>query len=174
MTKYYLGFFHNKTNVAPFARLIEWVERRSSSHCEIIAVDDYDIKNAVCYGSVWPKSRSISLTEMKLKYETQIFIPLNLAVTDQQARIILESLMNKPYSLTQNIIIGIKILCEGLSGFLSGVKLNLSRCLNCTELAGIFMQEACNYRFSQSVEALSLTEVESIGLKNLIIDEVVS
>jgi hypothetical protein len=44
---------------------------------------------------------------------------------------------------------------------------NLSKALICTELAGIFMQEACQYKFEESPELLSVEQTRQIALKNL-------
>jgi len=105
---------------------------------------------------------------MKKHYKIERLVPLRIMLPDSSCEIILDGLCGKPYSFVQLILAGIKILAKGSVSWLSTVKPNLSKYLICTELAGIFMQEACGYRFEKSPELLSLEEIETIALKNLL------
>lgn len=171
MTEYYLAFFQNKTRYNPFARIIEFVEKRETSHVEVVKVIDYKIDEAITWGSIFPKSRKMSLIEFKKHYKAERMIPLRVKYPDSSCDLILDTLCGKPYSFTQVILTGIKILAKGSATKLNLVKPNLSKFLICTELAGIFMQEACGYRFDKSPEVLSLDEIEKIALSNLLKDD---
>jgi hypothetical protein len=171
MTEYYIAFVQNKNRFNPFARLIEIVEKRETSHVEIVKVTDYKTDEAIAWGSVFPKSRKISLIELKKHYKVERMVPLKTKYPDSSCELILDSLCGKPYSFTQVILTGIKILTKGSLSKLNLVKPNLSKYLICTELAGIFMQEACGYRFDKSPEFLSLDEIEKIALSNLLKDD---
>lgn len=170
MTEYYLAFFENRNQFNPFAKIIELVEKRTTSHVEIVKVVDYKIDEAITWGSIFPRSRKMSLLEFKKHYKAERMIPLITKLPDSSCDLILDSLCDKPYSITQIILTGIKILAKGTAARLNLVKPNLSKYLICTELAGIFMQEACEYRFEQSPETLTLTEIEKIALSNLLKD----
>jgi len=165
MTQYYLCFFKNKNPLYFFARIIEWVDKTNYSHCEIVKVVDDNWGEAISYGSVFPKSRKIKLSVFKKKYELKKAIPL--VVKTEHAESVLEVLLGKPYSVAQIILAGLKILTKGYFKSLSRVKLNLSKSLICTELVGIFMQEACGLRFDISPEVLSLNDCEQIALSGL-------
>lgn len=172
MTEYYLAFFQNKNRFNPFARIIEFVERRQTSHVEIVKCVDGDFELSDTWGSIFPKSRKMKLADFKLHYKVERFVPLHTKLTEAECDVILDSLCHKPYSFAQIILIGLKILGRGSLVWIDGVKPNLSKYLICTELAGIFLQEACQYKFAQSPECLSLRDIEFIALKNLPIDEV--
>lgn len=171
MTEYYLAFFQNKNRLNPFARIIELVEKRQTSHVEVVKITEYKTDEAIIWGSIFPKSRKISLLEFKKHYKVERMIPLKVIYPDSSCDLILDSLCGKRYSFMQVILTGIKILAKGSVSKLSFVKPNLSKYLICTELAGIFMQEACSYRFEQSPEILSLDEIEKIALKHLLKDD---
>lgn len=171
MIKYYVGFFQNKNRCNPFARSIEWAEKTNYSHVEILAVADDNIDEAWCYGSVFPKSRSTPLSKMKEHYELKLIIPLTLKVSPEKADAILEQMMGEIYSFGQIFIIGFKILFHKSIGWLNTSKLNLSKFLICTEVAGLFMQEACSYDIGVSAETLTLGEVKEIALMGLLKDE---
>ncbi len=165
MTEYYLCFFKNKNPYYIFARIIEWVDKADFSHVEVVKVENGDWQNAVSYGSIFRKSRKIQLKELKKHYEIKDAVILN--VVTENPTVILESLMNKPYSFAQILLIGIMLLTKSAISWLPNIKLNLSKELVCTELAGIFMQEACHIKFSTSPEMLSVEETRQIALKNL-------
>ena len=170
MTNYYVGFYKNKNPYYIFARIIEWAQSTPYSHCEIIEVIDDDWASAVTFGSVFPKSRELPLSEMKKHYDLLYIIPLmNCSEYSPQ---ILKALMNKNYSFGQILLVGINILTKGLLSCLPYVKLNLSKYLICTELVGVFMQESCNYRFDKSPEMLHGFDVEQIALAHILKDEV--
>lgn len=171
MTEYYLAFFQNKMRWNPFARIIELVEKRETSHVEIVKVIDCKVNEGITWGSIFPKSRKMSLLEFKKHYKCDRMIPLRVKYPDSSCDLILDSLCDKPYSFFQVILTGIKILAKGSVSKLNLVKPNLSKYLICTELAGIFMQEVCSYRFEQSPELLSLDEIEEIALKHLLKDD---
>jgi hypothetical protein len=162
VNNYYLCFFKNKNPLYIFARIIEWVDHTDYSHVEIVKVIDDNWDDAVSCGSVFPKSRRIKLNELKKHYELKKAIPLITKVENPES--VLDVLMDKPYSFVQIIITGFKILTKGAFAKLSYVKVNLSQMLICTELAGIFMQEACSLRFSISPETMSLDDCEAIAL----------
>lgn len=171
MTEFYLAFFQNKNRFNPFAKIIEVVEKRETSHVEIVMITDYKVDEGVTWGSIFPKSRKMSLLEFKKHYKAERMIPLITKLPDSSCEAILDSLCDKPYSFIQVILAGIKILAKGTAAELNLVKPNLSKYLICTELAGIFMQEACGYRFDESPELLTLNDIERIALKNLLKDE---
>lgn len=165
MTNYYLCFFKNKNPLYIFARIIEWVDNTNYSHVEIVKVVNDNWGDAISCGSIFPKSRRIKLSEFKNHYELKKAIPL--IVKSENPEKILDVLIGKPYSFVQIFVTGIKILTKGAFSKLSHVNINLSQMLICTELAGIFMQEACGLRFSISPETLTLDECESISLSAL-------
>lgn len=169
MTQYYLAFYHRKNPFYFFARIIEWVDDTKESHVEILRVENGDFENAMTYGSVFPKSRKAFLKDEKKLYNLTKCIPLIVKCENPDA--VLESLLGKPYSFAQIFLAGLKILLKGSISCLPYLKLNLSKELICTEFAGLFVQEACQYRFDVSPELLSITEVEQIGLNNLLRDE---
>lgn len=167
MIRYYAAFFQNRNKLNPFAWAIRLVEKRPSSHIEILEVVDNDLQNANCYGSVFPKSRSIKFHEMNKGYELMSMIPLDLKVPLDVAYTILQSNLGKPYSLGQILLIGLKIVFLAQSKWFSDIKLNLSKYQVCTEFAGIFMRDACNYELPCSPEMMSLDECEVLAYSNL-------
>lgn len=168
MKQYYLAMCSRKNPLFVVARAIEMVEDYHSSHCEIVCCDYEDFSNGVSYGSVFPKSRKISVKELKELYEVKIFIPLraNKEIADD----FLDKNMGITYSFGQILLAGIKILAKGSISWLSYVKPNLSKYLICTELAGNFMKDVCGYQFDVSSELLTMRETEQIALKNLLKD----
>ena len=156
MTEYYLAFFQNKNRFNPCAKAIEIAENRATSHVEIVRVEDYKTDDAWSWGSIFPKSRKISLKEFKKHYTCERMIPLRVRLPDASCESVLNSLINKPYSFFQIMLIGIKILAKGGFWQLNLAKPNLSKYLICTELAGIFMQEACGYEFDVSPDRKSV------------------
>lgn len=170
MTNYYAVFFKNKNPFYVFARLIEWVDGTDFSHCEIVKVVDDNWAEAICYGSVFPESRSILLKEMVEHYEIKVIVPLLVKVKNPD--VILTALMNRSYSLVQILLIGIKILTGSSISWLPYVKVNLSKILICTEAVSLFMQEACQYKFEESPEMLSVEETLKIAMYNLPKNEV--
>ncbi len=164
MTKYYLVFLKNIKPWQPLARLIEIVEGKDYSHCEIMKVVDDDFDNAEFLGAQLPKSRVCSKKEIEEKYKIKYVVPLIKKVDDKKAEAIFNSLKDIDYSLVQLALIGLKILTKGVFAWLNGIKLNLTKYVVCTEVCGIFMQEACQYRFSISPEMLSLDEIEDIAV----------
>ena len=169
MNQYYLCFYKNKNPLYIFARIIEWVDKTDYSHVEIVKVVNDNWDEAVSYGSVFPESRNINLKDIKRHYQLKKAIPLVVKVENPE--LVLNVLMGKPYSFGQIFLAGLRILTKGAFAKLSYVKLNLSKMLICTELCGIFMQEACGYRFETSPEVLSLDECEQIALKNMLKDD---
>jgi hypothetical protein len=165
MTKYYSVFFKNKNPYYIFARLIEWVDGTDFSHVEIVKVVDDNWKDADSYGSVFSRSRKIKLSELKKHYEIKDAVELAVCVEKPDA--ILESLMGKLYSFLQILLTGVNLITKASISWLPYVKVNLSKALICTELAGIFMQEACQYKFQESPELLSVEQTRQIALKNL-------
>lgn len=169
MIKWYVLRLRRKNPLYIFARLIELVEGIDWSHCEIAYVENDDFENAICYGSTFPKSRKTTMKELKEQYEVKLAIPLIVKVDSPDA--VCNALMGKTYSFGQILLTGFKIILKGSVSWLPYVKPNLSKFLICTEFCGLFMQEACGYRFEQSPELLTLQEVEEIALKNFIKDE---
>lgn len=166
MKEYYVAFFKNKNRFNPCSRLIEFVENIPYSHCEIVVIEDDKIDLACSYGSIFPASRKTSLENMTKHYEIERLLQLKTDIPDSRCDLLLRCLCNKPYSFLQIILAGIKVIAKGSISWLPGVKPNLSKYLICTEFAGIFMQEACGYRFEQSPELLTLGEVEHIAMNS--------
>ena len=167
MISYYIGFFQNRNRLYPFARLLEWAEGNNFSHVEIIEIVNNDLNTADCYGSVFPKSRSIKYYEMNKHYELMRLTPLKLNVPLDQAYTILQKNLNKPYSFGQIFVIGCKILFFAQWKWFSGIKLNLSKYQVCTEFAGIFMQDACGYDLPCSPDMMSLDDCADVANANL-------
>ena len=165
MTEFYLVFFKNKNPWYVFARIIELVDRTDYSHVEVVKVVDNNWKDAICYGSIFPKSRKIKLSELKKHYEIKDTIQLSVVI--ENPTVVLDSLMNKYYSFVQILLTGIKLLTGSAISWLPYVKVNLSKYLICTELGGIFMQEACQYKFETSPEVLSVSETRHIAISYL-------
>jgi len=170
MREYYVAFYQNKNRLNPFSRIIETVENLPHSHVEIVNSIDGSFENSFSWGSTFPKSRKVELSLMKKHYYVERLVPLRTNIPDLSSELILMSLCDKPYSFLQVILSGIKVLTKGSLAWLGLVKPNLSKSLICTEMVGLFMQEACGYRFEQSPELLTLREVELIALKNLIVE----
>ena len=168
MNEYYLAFYQNKNRYNPFSRIIEYVEKRPHSHVEIVNSFNGSFEDSHSWGSTFPKSRKIPLSEMKKHYYIERLVPLRTVIPDSSCDAILDGLCGNPYSFLQVILTGIKIIAKGSVSWIKTAKPNLSKYLICTELAGIFMQEACGYRYEISPECLSLEEIELIALKNLL------
>ena len=149
------------------ARVIMWFEDREDSHCEILRVENGDLENSKSYGSVFYKSRIASYQQMKRQYECKKVIPLMVTNIDNADKL-LGSMIGKPYSLVQLIVIAAKIVLGSGFKWLGKVNLNLSKYLICTELCGVFMRDAGDYRLSSSPDLLELDEVEHIALARLV------
>ena len=164
--KYYLACLKNKDPNAIVARAIMKEENLPFNHVEIIA--EYDEFCSIYFGAVHPVSRWASESLIKQKYEIIEKIPLKITLPEEEAFKFLMSLIGKPYSQMQLIIIYMKIHFNKIFGWLPYVKLNLDAALICTELAGIFMQKVCEYKIDISTETLRLKEVVDIAKKALI------
>lgn len=167
MVKYYLCGFKNMRPLYIFADVLEIAENIDWSHVEVVRVVNNEWSEATTYGSIFPKSRSMPLAKMLEYYEMKFAIPLVVRVSDDEARIILIDLMGKRYSLAQIVFAGLRILTGFSVSWLNTAKPNLSKFLICTELVGIFMQEACQYRFETSPELLTLKETKQIAIDGL-------
>jgi len=163
MVKYYLGYFQNKNKLNPCAWSIRIGENRDTSHVEVLRVECGDWDNAVSFGSVFRKSRKIGLQEIKVHYELKKIIPLYIKIPVAGSDELLINLLDKYYSFVQILLAGTRIVLGAGNPWLDKAKPNLSKHLICTELAGIFMQEACQYRFETSPELLTLAETEEIA-----------
>jgi hypothetical protein len=172
MIKFYAVFFKNMNPFYIFADAIEIAEGIDFSHVEIVRVINDDWENAVTFGSIFPKSRKLMLSEMTKHYKIKMVVPLRISVSVEQADIILESLVGKPYSLVQIAVIGLKLVLECFKLMLPFKKVNLTKHLICTEYVGIFMQEACGYRFETAPDLLSVEETLQIAIYNLPKNEV--
>lgn len=166
--KYYLGFFKNKNLLNPCAWSIRIAEDKKWSHVEVIEVYDDDMHSATCYGSVFPKSRSIKLKEMLKHYELMKLIPINCKVPPDVAYTILQENLNKPYSFGQILFIGMKIVFFAQWKWFSRIKLNLSKFSVCTEFAGVFMRDACGYELPCSPDMLCLDDCEDLAAEYLV------
>jgi hypothetical protein len=153
MTQYFLICLRNKDPKKIFATAIRDVEGVEFNHVEILKV--YDTGEEISFGAVSPMSRWCTLEELQQKYEIVDKIPLKLAVTDAAATILLASAMGKPYSQLQIVLICAKLLFQRAINWLPYVKLNLDHFLICTELAGNFMDSACNYFNPQRMRSYS-------------------
>jgi hypothetical protein len=165
MTRYYCVFFKNKNPYYIFARIIEFVDGTNFSHTEVVRVVDDNWRDAYSYGSVFRFSRRIKLSELKKHYEIKDAVELAVCVERPDA--ILESMMGKMYSFFKIFLTGLNLITKSSIFWLPYLKVNLSKSLICTELAGMFMQEACQYKFSESPELLSVEQTRQIALKNL-------
>lgn len=167
MVKYYVCGFKNMRPYYIFADILEFAEKLDWSHVEIVRVVNDKWSEATTFGSIFPKSRSMPLSEMLEHYEMKFVIPLLVKVEIPKADKILVELMNKRYSLAQIVFAGLRILTGFSVSWLNTTKPNLSKFLICTELVGIFMQEACQYRFETSPELLTLRETKQIAIDGL-------
>lgn len=170
MIQYYAVFFKNMNPLYFFADAIEIAEGVDYSHVEIVKVTDGDWSTADSYGSVFKKSRKIPLAKILKGYQVKYVVPLRTNIENPEA--VLNSLMGKPYSFVQISIIAVKLVLKSLYVMLPYTKVNMTKNLICTELAGIFMQEACGYRFETSPEVLSVEETRLIAISNLPRNEV--
>ena len=167
MITYSLICLKNKDPKKIFARLIREVCGLDFNHVEILKETDIGpIKVSISYGAVSPVSRRIGLTELLDHYEIIHKIPLKVSVSTQEADLILNKLLNKPYSIMQLVIILAKMYLTKYFKWLSGIKLNLDLDLICTELVGDFERDACKYSMPESTETLTLTDVLDIALKS--------
>jgi hypothetical protein len=136
---------------------------RNDSHCEILRVENDNLRDSWSIGSVWPKSRAIKFNKILETYECTKIIPLK--IKDQnKADSILTSLQRKLYSFLQLIVIAIKIIVGSGIKSLKHINLNLSKYLICTELCGVFMRDAGEYQLTASPDMLDLDEIENISL----------
>jgi hypothetical protein len=173
MSDYYLVCLKNRDPNKILAKAIRDIEGIEFNHVEILKVYDTNevvSYGAVSYGAVSPMSRWCTLDELNKHYEIIEKIPLKLAVTDATATILLASAMGKPYSQLQIVLICAKLLFQKAINWLPYVKLNLDHFLICTELAGNFMDSACNYKIDISTETLTLKECVAIAKKALLTD----
>jgi hypothetical protein len=168
MSDYYLVCLRNRDPKKILAKAIREVEGAEFNHVEILKV--YDTSEVISFGAVSPMSRWCTLEELNKNYEIIEKIPLKLAVTDATATILLASAMGKPYSQLQIVLICAKLLFQRAINWLPYVKLNLDHFLICTELAGNFMRDACNYKIDISTETLTLKECVAIAKKALLTD----
>lgn len=165
--KYYLAFYRPKSKLMFLAWVIMWFEKRDSSHCEILRVENDDMDNAKSYGSIWPKSKVRSWQRMKEVYHCTKVIPLVIS-NKENADKLLGSMIGKYYSLVQLVVIALKILLGSVFKCLGRVRLNMSKFLICTELCGVFMRDAGDYKLTSSPDLLELDEVEDIALARLV------
>jgi hypothetical protein len=168
MTKYYLAMLKNPKPFYIFADILEIAEGNEWSHVEVVKVVDRNWDEAISYGSVFPKSRSVKFRELQQHYVLYGLIPLVHKIPEAGCDHLLESLTGKIYSFGQIVLIALRILTGFSVMWLNKAKPNLSKNLICTELVGIFMQEACQYRFEISPEMLSLNETKQIAIDNLL------
>jgi hypothetical protein len=170
MVKYYVAGFKNMRPLYIFADILEIAEGIDWSHVEIIRVENGRWDYATTYGSIFPKSRGIPLWKFQEHYEMKWIMPLSVKVDYDKADAILKGLMNKNYSMVQIFLAAFRILFGFSVMWLNKAKPNLSKFLICTELVGIFMQEACQYRFETSPELLTLNETRDIAAAGLLQD----
>ena len=164
--KYFLAFYQQKNPWLFISRIIMFLEKRDTSHCEILEVTNNDLENGLSYGSVWPKSRVKPYREMKKHYTCKRVIPLKVT-NDSNAHNYLKSLIGIDFSFLQIVAIGIKIIFGSFIKLLAKTQINLSKYLICTEYCGIFMHNICGYELTSSPDMLELDEIEDIALKNL-------
>lgn len=166
--KYYVLFLRQRSKHNIFARAIQLVMNNEANHVEILEwPDGTPLNEATSFGAVSPKSRAIKFKDLCGHYYIERWIELETDISPASCHLILQSLTGKYYSPAQILVIMMKLVFGKLLSFLPYVKLNLTKYLICTELVGVFMQEACSYRFEQSCEALTINEVEQIALQNL-------
>ena len=170
MKSFHVVFFRQRSKHNLFARSIQLVMNKNWNHVEIVVCEPYQLpinNDALSFGAIAPKSRKAKMSEVSEHYFFEKAIQLHTTVSDDAAMAILEHLLNKNYSFSQILLISMKILCGGLISWLPYVKLNLEKYLICTELVGVFMQEACSIRFEASPEMLTINDVEELAMKNI-------
>jgi len=166
MMNYYLLCLRNKDPKKIFAKLIADTSGLDWNHVEILReTSSLDIPD-YSFGAVSPLSRKIPLESLLEHYNIVHKIPLHIKIPEQEADIILEKLLGKPYSILQLGIIIAKMYLTKYLSWLPFVKLNLDQALICTELAGDFMQDACHYTMPISTETLGLKETMDLAVAN--------
>ena len=140
-TKWY-GFFDD---------LLIIVERIDFSHVAL-EIDGY------VYESVWPMSRRIKKEEWLKKYQIIREYDSNMPYNLENAYInyIEESLLDKPYSAMQIIVIGLGMINKSIDVFFRKKELNNKKYLICTELV-------C--RVLSKMYSVSIEDVETMGLR---------
>ena len=161
MYTYYINFLRNKNEANIFAYLIRAAENTPYNHVEISC----ELLGAPTefFSSVMPVSRMASKESIEAHYTIikRRKLKLKPNVTDQEALDYLHSLLGRKYSLSQNIIIALKLSIHCLKNMFNSFKLNLDKYLNCTEYCTDFITEKCviNKTFV-STETVSLTELD--------------
>lgn len=173
MTKVTFAFVKNTEFYAIFSWIIRWFERLTGGPDASHAVVMFNLQNETMIAeSVWPKSRVFPATSSyKKKYKIVESYTLDCkyppAVVLSKLRCMVE---DKPYSLSQNIFIGVcGLLVQFINpakwSFLENKKFNGRARLNCTEVQMITLQELFGHNLSENPDNYSLGEARAEVLK---------
>jgi hypothetical protein len=154
-----LVFLKNKSRFNILSWLIRKAQNTEYNHVEVRVRPAEMLGLGVSYGAVWPVSRKTNYIDLFNKYDLVKIQPVKIKVDQYQALKILNAELGKPYSMAQLFVLLFKVAFNFLAQPVSKVRLNLDKYLICTELAGIFLRDACGVQFP-SVEALTLKDLD--------------
>lgn len=148
-----IHFSKKKSGITIGSKLIMYVEEISFSHVSIEV-------NGHVYESVWPKSRKISLSNWEKKYQSVETVEIETTLfQDDLLEQDMSEMIGVRYSIMQLFWIGVGILFEPISAYISERNLNGSRFLICTEFVGSILENHFDVEFKEQKDMLSVGDV---------------
>lgn len=147
---FYVLFAHRINWWAFVTSIFEVVEKSNYSHCAIYY-------NDTIYEAEFPASRKLSYTKWLKPYEEKLSFKMPVNNPDEAIKF-LDSLLGKPYSITQLILVGLRRLLPN-SKLLDKLTLNKIKHLDCSEFVALFQEKFCGVKYDISLDAVGLVEV---------------
>jgi hypothetical protein len=158
MNKLYVLFAKNKRWWAILSDIIRLVERVDYSHAAIM-LHNTATNQSTIYESRFPRGRSIDLIDWLKEYEIKevFLIDDNFDVTSEKYYDLI-SMVRKPYSILQLLLIGLGIICLPFGRISAHAKINGNRAKVCTELVATFLSRAYGVRLKKSPDMMGLRD----------------
>ena len=140
--------------------LIKFIDKGSGSHFALGITNNEEI---YYYESVLPKSRVISKEQFlainEIKKQYLFAVPKEL---EKEVVRFLDSLVSRPYSIQQLILIFISKSLLPTNIFLKGAILNHEKSLICTEVGTRFIEQFMNYKLTKSHDNTGVKDIQII------------
>lgn len=115
------------------------------------------------YEAVFPKSRKIDVLKWKEKYDVGLVYRSTVSVEETQLTYnFLQTLVNRPYSMSQVFFIGLFSIFKPLEKYFAVKFLNYKKYLICTEVGSLFFEWAYGFKPQESHDMIGVSDIEKI------------
>jgi hypothetical protein len=158
MNKLYVVFARNKKWWAILSDIICLAEHVDYSHAAIM-LHNSATNYSMIYESKFPKGRAINLMDWLKEYEIKevFLIDDNFDVTSKEYYDLI-SMVRRPYSILQLVLIGLGIICLPFGRISAHAKINGNRAKICTELVATFLSRAYGVILKKSPDMMGLKD----------------